>query len=218
MIINDTNGNQWCYVKIPRTGTKEYTSLFDESFANELKNNKFYPQGHAPYSALSTVNDSSVKYFTVVRNPVDRFISSLRYMFERKATDSRISFDIPNDTIHNMVSFFYENFDRNCQPKGKTLADIFTANNEWFIGAFFKTQTFWASDASITVFKYENITEFNDWLTNNFTYDISKLQTLDLIETDMLTHLDFSDPEFVQLVEHLFYEDFTTFNYPLSNS
>jgi hypothetical protein len=216
MIINDTSGNQWCYVKIPRTGTKAYNSLFDESFASELKNNKFYPIGHAPYSTLSTTNDSSVKYFAVVRNPVDRFISSLRYMFERRATDRRISFIIPNDTIHNMVTFFYENFNRNCQPKGNTLGEIFNVQSEWFIGSFFKTQKYWASSSEITVFKYENISEFNNWITNNFTYDISKLEALDLIETDPLNHLDFTDPEFIELVEHLFHEDFITFNYPLN--
>jgi hypothetical protein len=216
MIITDTTDAQWCYVKIPRTGTKAYTSLFDVDFANELKNNKFYPQGHAPYSSLSNIHGAGVQYFAVVRNPVDRFISSLRYMFERKATDPRISFVLPHDTIHNMVNFFYENFDRNCIPKGKTLGEIFNSTSEWFLGAFCKTQKFWTNDSSIRIFKYENISEFNDWLVNNFTYDISKLEHLDLIEIDALGHLDFTDPEFVQLAEHLFHEDFTLLNYPLT--
>lgn len=216
MIITDTSNVQWCYIKVPRTGTKAYTSLFDETFRTELKNNKFYPQGHAPYSALCTTLDSSVQYFSVVRNPVDRFVSSLRYMFERRATDPRISFLIPHDTIHNMVSFFYENFDRNCVPKGRTIPQILSSTNEWFVPTFFTMQKFFVSDSSIRVFKYENITEFNEWLTNNFTYDITKLETLDLIETDVLSNLDFTDPEFVQLAEHLFYEDFLSFNYPLT--
>jgi len=212
-IVTDTYGVNWCYIKIPRTASKAYTSLFDEEFSDNLKKNKYYPIGHAPHFSLRNQLESSTKYFSVVRHPVTRFASCLRYIFQRQYT--YLKDVIPHDTIHNMSSFLYEAFDRNCKPQSKA-NKLLVSELHWFLPGFFKTQVFWLGNDDIKIFKYENLKEFNDWISTNFQININKLEHINSIEVDNLHHLDFNDKEFTILVEYLFHEDFITFNYPLT--
>lgn len=215
MIITDKTNVNWYYIKIPRTATKSYTSLMDPAFARRIQANKFHPQGHSPYFFLSTREPTDTKYFTVVRNPVERFRSSLQYMAYRRQISAGIDFTLPCDTLPNLINFFYENFDRNCVVKTKTLEEIFEVPRPWFVGTFFQTQVWWAGHPDIKVFRYENLPELNTWLSAEFNLDTRTIAHIGAVEHDVLAHLDFTDPDFIKLVEHLFYEDFQMYNYPL---
>ena len=202
-IITDVYGVDWCYIQIPRTASKAYTSLLNKEFADNLRNNKYYPMGHAPYFMLRKTLDPSVKYFSVVRHPVLRFASSLKYIFQRQY--EYIKHIIPHDNVSNIVNFLYDAFDTNFAPE-----------LHWFIPGFFKTQVFWLGNEDIKVFKYENLTLFNNWLSTDFGIDTSQLEHINSIEDNKLSHIDFTDKEFITLIENKFYEDFIAFDYPLT--
>lgn len=216
MILVDINGDEWCYIKIPRTASKAYMCLFDKEFDKNIKENEFYPQGHAPHSNLCKIMKDGTRYFTIVRNPVDRFISSLKYMFMRRDSDYRIHFTLPNETTEQLIEFLYSNFDKNCIPKNKTLEQIFNINLSWFEGSFFRTQAFWADNNVIKVFKYENLIEFNTWLDNRFNIKTTELREVGTTKNYNLSHINFQDINFIKLTEHLFYEDFVKYNYNLT--
>jgi hypothetical protein len=190
----------------------------DPVFARQIQANKFHPQGHSPYFFLSTRQPTDTNYFTVVRHPVDRFRSSLRYMVYRKQLNAGIDFTLPCDTLSNLINFFYENFDKNCVVKNKTVEEIFQVSRAWFVGTFFQTQVWWAGHPDIKVFRYENLSELNTWLSVEFNIDTSVITHLGTIEHDVLAHLDLNAPEFIELAEYMFYEDFEIYNYPLTYS
>ena len=50
----------------------------------------------------------------------------------------------------------------------------------------------------------------------NLGMDTSKLERVGVTKDNKLGHLDFTDTNFVKLLEHLFYDDYKVFNYPAS--
>jgi hypothetical protein len=55
-------------------------------------------------------------------------------------------------------------------------------------------------------------------LSVEFNIDTSVITHLGTIEHDVLAHLDLNAPEFIELAEYMFYEDFEIYNYPLTYS
>ena len=51
---------------------------------------------------------------------------------------------------------------------------------------------------------------------SDFGIDTSQLEHINSIEDNKLSHIDFTDKEFITLIENKFYEDFIAFNYPLT--
>lgn len=234
MIIRDGNNVPWGCIRIPKTGTKAYRLLFEEEVKkrcrcrecygndistgiclNYLADNDVVKHYHRNYSESKVTwsNYTNIRFFTVCRNPIARFTSSLKYLVERSY---KHSYNFPHDSMDNLVEFFYNNFDRNCFPKNeKPISEIFKIEDVSFIGTFFFTQVHWAYNPKVLVFRYENLTEYNTWLEEKFNFDISNLKKVGVAHVNHLEHLDFTSPEFIKLTEHLFHDDFIAYDYPL---
>jgi hypothetical protein len=205
MIISSKITNErWIWVKIPKTGTRAYSQLFNPHPESEL---------HFHYTFHSLYNHHKRQYsgFTVTRHPRTRFISALKHLVSLYQDKC----GVPYNNMKHLVEFFYDNFDRNCVPKqNKTLQEIFQENLTQHHVAFFAPQTFWAYHPKVTWFKYENLQQFNRWIETRLGYDTSKLQQIGKVDKNHLAHLDFQHSSFQKVVHHLFQDDFTLFDYP----
>ena len=225
--------NKYVWIKIPRTATYSYKVLFLEY--NEGTPETNYGHLHYPYI-------EAMQYYgkfpgvTVVRNPLERFISSLKYVVLAKEACAGGECTWKNNPpkgqaceVHNVytdflsstqecVNFFNTNFKKNClinaSGKRTTLHNIFRVCDPRLISAFFITQVRFAYHPNVTIFKYENLEEFNEWIEKELQYDVSKLQHENSSKRINL-NIDFHSPEFIKMVENLFYDDYKIFNYQL---
>jgi hypothetical protein len=216
IVESKITGKKYQWIRVPRTGSTSYTKLFSWKTYAE------YPilHSHLPYDRFRTCDACMgtglyLNAFGVVRNPYDRFISSLYFLIERH-NQSNI-FDIEEDAFCNVCEickkvdivknqekykmeffnfykdektfyeFFYDNFNKNCELKPNlTLYDIFNTKNVSLVSSFFRTQVFWAYHPKVKVFKYENINEFNLWIKNELGYDTDKLERINYSKKDLL--------------------------------
>jgi len=116
----------------------------------------------------------------------------------------------------------YEIFNKNCQYKNiqyKNIHDdlaedlIRSGKGSGGFFALFRTQTEMAYHPKVKIFKYENISEFNNWIENTLGYDVSKLETRNKSET--FTSINTNTNRFKELVEYLFHDDFKLFGYTI---
>ena len=56
--------------------------------------------------------------------------------------------------------------------------------------------------------------EFNTWIQQTLGYDITQIPHENSTD-DVTLDIDINEPEFVKVVEMLFYDDYKVFNYPL---
>ena len=202
MIISSKITNErWIWVKIPKTGTRAYSQLFNPHLESEL---------HFHYTFHSLYDHHQRQYpgFTVIRHPRTRFISALKHLSQLDLLGNT-----PSDTIQNLADFLITNFDKNCVPKN-TLENIFSVDYIKYHESFFQTQVYWAYHPKVTWFKYENLQQFNQWIETRLGYDTSKLQQIGKVDKNHLEHLDFQHSSFQKVVHHLFQDDFTLFDYP----
>jgi hypothetical protein len=47
-------------------------------------------------------------------------------------------------------------------------------------------------------------------------YDISPLEHINSTSESLLPNIDFTDPKITEIAEHLYYDDYKVFNYPMS--
>ena len=234
---------KYIWIKIPRTGTHSYKMFFDRY--NDASDESRIARGvHAHY----TYQDAIKKYkrilpgVTVVRHPVARFYSSLKFMLQQKklcsdsegecwfnkATPGKIcdghnfSTEFLTST-QQCIEFLSENFIKNCYLKRYPtrhnvsrpgINTVFKTNNPMFIQSFFSTQAEFAYHPKIQVFKYEKMHEFNTWIQQTLGYDITQIPHENSTD-DVTLDIDINEPEFVKVVEMLFYDDYKVFNYPL---
>lgn len=84
---------KYFWVRIPRTATNSYENIF---FPERENSNNYYIHSHAPYRQSKDEGfycDHAVKTqngFTVVRNPLTRFISGLKYLRQIKNGSGKI--------------------------------------------------------------------------------------------------------------------------------
>lgn len=247
MIVKSKNTyTKLFWAKIPRTATNTYS----EFFINEMQytvNDITHEHHRYEPMIFCNCNDVYTEYtnlpaISVVRNPISRFVSSLRYLYSFNQNMELNSKKIPNRvcSICHTISvidstedfsqrkfidfyrdettfyeFLYDTFDKNCILKpGLTMGDAFSTANPSFISSFFYTQVYWAYHPKVKIFKYEKLTEFNEWIRANLQYD-----TRNLTHTNSSQHvtfpIDLTTNKFKQLVKHLFYDDFRYFNYDM---
>lgn len=236
MLITSVSGNQYQWIRIPRTATTSYLKLFD---TNDLK----YPRlnVHNKFGKFHTCNKcvnnlSNFSGFTLVRNPIDRFISILYFLIELREntppdetevvvceicnSKSLVSTKVNNNFFKFyenekiFYEFFYDNFGKNCEVKNNH--DVFNTNNRWPTKPFFQTQIYWAYHPKVKVFKYEEIHKFNQWIKNELGYDTSKLEKINFSKKEKLKdiiNIDFSSDKFKELAKYLFHDDFLYFGY-----
>lgn len=201
------------WIKIPRTATYAYSRLFG------LYNSELLQQPKHTHEAYWQLKDiEMLPAFTVVRNPVDRFFSVLSHYLhlqERCKQGNCIyesppciwhSINIPTDSEQSLYEFFSEHCTSN-------IAD---AKSQMILSdTIFRTQTWYAYHPKVKIFRYENITEFNDWLSIALGYDVSPLQRVNETQPKFLHNIDKRHPAFIKTAEYLYNIDFKTFNYPL---
>jgi len=94
MIINSkvsTKRYQW--IRVPRTATMAYSELFFPSTSSDIPN----LHTHLRYNEFSTCSDCvnykkmNLDAFTVVRNPIDRFKSSIYFVASRRQLHSQFN-------------------------------------------------------------------------------------------------------------------------------
>ncbi len=244
VIKSKITNKKYQWIRIPRTATMSYSNLFSEKY----KSGHIIGHTHHIYNEFShcdTCKDMvefNLDAFTVVRNPISRFISSLYFVVGRKHNETIFNrmdklceicekvvpmdiTDIPSP--YNFFEFykdekvfyefFYDNFNKNCHPKpGLNLYNIFQINNISLISSFFKTQVHWTYHPKVKIFRYEEINKFNNWIEENLGYDTSQLTHINASRKKELSdviNIDFTTDKFKKLVKHLFYDDFRYFNY-----
>jgi hypothetical protein len=208
IITSKIDNTKYQWIRVPRTATMAYGSLF---LSNKINDNPFI-HSHLTYNNFFTCDDCinyekmNLDAFALVRNPVDRFISSIYFMASRRENlekDDQISknfnkyceicgkvelVDTDREKYKNIFlrfyenesffyDFFYNNFNKNCQLKpGLNIYSVFDTDDVSLVSSFFYTQVYWAYHPKIKVFKYENISEFNKWIENKLGYDTTQLK------------------------------------------
>jgi len=231
IVTSKINDIEYFYIKIPRTATVSYERLFFpdiEPLALHM-HHLYYEYKHMPG-------------FTVIRNPVTRFISGLHQIRKLQLNPQLIS-DVTHtyDVKQNKISFedykvrgtnftdifqsedffydfFYTSFYKNCEPKCVVDYNFLTNLRLVFdtdgrvIPAFFITQVRWAYFPQVQIFRYENLTEFNAWIEQELGYDTSTLKRLNASDGNGVG-IDVTSNKFKELTKYLFYDDFKYFNY-----
>jgi len=201
MIISSKITNEkWIWVKVPKTGTRAYLKMFYPELDSSL-------HFHFTFHTLYDHHQRKHPGFTVIRHPRTRFISALKHLSQLDLLGN-----MPSDTIENLTDFLFTNFDKNCVPK-HTLENIFSVDYLKYHESFFQTQVYWAYHPKVTWFKYENLQQFNKWIETRLGYDTTKLQQIGKTDKHHLNHLDFQHSAFQKVVQHLFQDDFTLFDY-----
>jgi hypothetical protein len=244
VIKSKINNKSYQWIRIPRTATISYSSLFFDN------SNIDYPKGHTHYrynqfsrcKKCAETPELNLPAFTMVRSPVDRFISSVYFLVGRKldkfaprkmytlcdmcqefilseANNGTASLDFFNFYKNEQIfyEFFYDNFNKNCELKiGLDFYKIFDVTDISLVTSFFRTQVYWAYHPKVKVFKYEEIGKFNNWIEETLGYDTSQLTHTNASrkkELNDIINIDFTTDKFKNLVKHLFYDDFRYFNY-----
>lgn len=215
LVSSSVNNNKWIWVKVPKTGTRAYSLLFHAQGEDE-----FYKDGfrffhlHQSFHNLYIHHGKRYSGFTVVRHPKTRFISALKHLADLHVSHPQHTTNLPFASIDSLVYFLFNNFDKNCIPKdNRTIEEIFGLHFSSYYNSFFKTQTFWAYHPKINIFRYEELDTFNNWIEMQLGFNTKTLQRVGEIKTNHLEHLDFSSPKFDAIVQHLFYDDYRSFNY-----
>jgi hypothetical protein len=241
ILSSKITNHQYQWIRIPRTGTTSYLNLFN---INDLK----YPRlnVHNQFGKFHVCENCRnllppQRGFSVVRHPKERFISMIYFLVDLKEnpeeektrtavcenckiialTKSRVNTNFfkfyENEKI--FYEFFYDNFNKNCELKaGVDYQSIFKTDGNWPGNPFFLTQVHWAYHPRVKIFKYENLTEFNDWIETEFGFNTKLLRRTNVSPREALTkilNINFSDNKFNNLVKYLFYDDFSCFGYDI---
>ena len=111
--------------------------------------------------------------------------------------------------------FIYSNFNKNCEKKYNcSNDDIFSIKDTSYLDSMFKTQMHWAYHPKVKIFKYENLSEFNNWLNTTLGYDFKNIPKINS-NSHVKLPIDTTTKKFKQLVQYLFYDDFKAFGYAL---
>ena len=204
------NDNSYAWVKIPKTATRSYSELVDNTT----------PHSHMPYSVM-TKKFGEYPCVTVVRDPYTRFVSSMRHVFG--ALNAQIThphhvnhliYSIPLNNTTNFCNFFYKFYDKNCISFDPMVHHKIAYHNIQMYHPFFQTQTSMIRTATNPlIFKYENLNEFNIWLETEIGIDTSKLSYVGKSEKIIPFNIDLESEEIKSLVKYLFEEDYVQFNY-----
>lgn len=173
------------FVHIPKTGGTSIKKFL------QVKNleiwNRSWPMGHDPYFELESMNDLDNAFkFSVVRNPYTRTYSYYHHF--KFQNNSDISF---RDFL-NLIRL----------KKSTPQTPMISYNQSFYV--FDKNGNMNLSK----LYKYENLEEFED----NFQIKLDRLRKGDY--TGKAYQKDYTE-DLINLVRHLFLEDFINFNYSL---
>lgn len=205
MIVKSlVTGLDWIWIRIPKTATRAYRSIF--------------PMGNEPHTHWS-YRESIEKYgdigraFSVVRNPVNRLKSGITHDIDEFKT---IYPDKPYPDwmldIEVLCDVFFDMMGENCTVKNQPLYDKLV----WEAGMMcevLKTQCSAVNYPEVKVFHYENLNEFNTWITNTLGLYAANIQVSGASDYTKYNWLDFSNPRFTELCKLIYKEDYEVYGY-----
>jgi hypothetical protein len=228
MILTSLLDNkQYFWIKVPRTATISYKNFFLKYYQSDDITCEHHDPAkgklhmHHKYTELCQLYNTKLPGVTVVRHPLTRFVSGL-HMIKLLTSETECPHDKRTfanldssflDNTSTMIDYFKTFFGKNCQVTA-TFQDMFLSEEEKFIKSFFEPQMAYVYNPNVTWFKYENIQEFNTWISTTLGYDTTEIKRDNESRKHLLAHLDFSNPEFIKHVELMFYDDYKVFNYP----
>lgn len=209
-------GEKYFWIKVPRTATVAYQQLFLKYYAGDVHCEVHDPalgtlHTHYPYAKLCEMYREQLPGITVVRHPLKKFISGLHQL---KQLSYEHNFEVPflNDTS-SCVEFLTTYFGKNCYSTAD-ISDVVPGVDPMISISFFYMQLPFMYHPKVTWFRYEELENFNTWITEHLGYDVSLLTRTNESNKHLLSHLDFSSPEFVKTVENMFYDDYKILGYP----
>lgn len=243
IVTSSVTGEKYFWVKVPRTGTHAYQRLF---FPELHQDKTWIFHSHATFAdftrSMCVKKPHIERGVSVVRHPLQRFISGLKYLQMKYRTYTPQTFlyvcefcgdtseitkqqyqqhtgtpDVVLNFLQNedmFYDFIYSYFDRNCVLKsGYTWEEVFQTENTGMVHAIFKSQMFFAYHPKVKIFQYENIHEFNAWIET--ALGISTIPLMKEVNTSTHQHLaiDVTTKKFQDLVRYLFRDDFKVFGY-----
>ena len=209
------NGDEWVWIKIPKTATISYRTLFFPELPSRTN------QVHVPWHQIPEFK--TTPGFTVVRNPISRFKSVVGHLMNNTRTHFNFEFTDTDD----LVSFF-EQHEEYLTNNAETLSETWvketfqlsaltcnTCNMSYpgFFKAMFSSQVFWAYHPNMKVFKYEDLSSFNNFIVNVLGYDATQIVHANKTEQDKISHIDFTDSRIVSFVKRLYTVDYEAFGY-----
>lgn len=229
LVKSKINGKEWLWVNIPKTAST--TTM--KTFFPEME---YYNQIHSPYIELEQqfgIHD----VFTVVRNPVTRFMSGLNHIFsvcecnkcivdlsEPPTTEDVILFlkDVLylKQNTHNFFQTLYRNrvntlyLDVVKSFQKRFYKKILIGDVDCVRWTLVMSQNFMLEGAkNIKVFKYENIEEFFAFMNIELGYTVITERFRNY--TNKLTNINSSNSTLQTLIYELHKKDFELYNYNL---
>lgn len=198
---------KYIWIRIPRTASKTYGKVFFPDGNYEHKHSNYYHEAYT-YGEMNA--------FSVVRHPYTRFVSSIKFMMKQqklKGKVDRFNFTIPCTNTQILCDFFEDNLEKlkNCFSN-IDYHEVFRTMNTDFVKLFFIPQHHYAGFAPVKIFKYEELSKFNEWIETKLGYDTSKTEVFNS-SADELQHIDFQNPRLIKVVQRLFYDDYKVFDY-----
>ena len=98
LVTSKITGNKYQWIKVPRTGTISYSAIFDQTpVSHGIKMHRHHVYNEFYRCNECTMEFSKLKAFTLVRNPVSRFKSSMNFMVSKYKNRNNIK---PNVIVH----------------------------------------------------------------------------------------------------------------------
>ena len=209
-------GEKYFWIKVPRTATTAYQDFFLNYYSNDEITCEMHDPAkgthhmHYTYTALCKLYNQKFTGVTVIRHPLKRFISSLHKLKELAIQEN---FELPFlESTTSCIDFLSKHFGKNCHTTA-SFQDLFLGADPIITISFFYSQIYFIYNPKVIWFKYENIEEFNDWITENLGYDLSLLTQKNNSDKKSLSHIDFTHPDFIKTVENMFYDDYKVLGY-----
>jgi hypothetical protein len=211
------SGEKYFWIKVPRTATIAYNELFLRYYKDDVLRCQTHDPAkgtlhmHYSYVSLCELYNQKLSGVTVVRHPFTRFVSGLHQL---KLLSLEHNFKVPFlESTSSCIEFLQKHFGKNCNTSADIRDLILEADPTMSI-AFFHLQIYFMYNPKVTWFKYESIHDFNDWITEKLGYDVNLLTRTNESNKELLSHLEFTNREFVEVVENMFYDDYKFLNYP----
>lgn len=199
------DGQEWIWVRIPKTATRAYRTVFQMA-------------GDEPHSHLS-YNEAIEKYgnvgkaFSVIRNPVDRLKSGITHdVDEFKKIYPNRQYPSWMLDIELLCDVFFNILGENCQIRNKQ-AYYALSWEAGMMAEVLKTQASAVNHPEVKVFKYENLEEFNKWINNTLGLNASYVEVNGASDYAKYNWLDFSNPRFTELCKLIYKEDYEVYKY-----
>jgi len=200
MAIFKQNNNSCYFVHIPRTGGRYVSSLFENSKEVECKYHKIHTQRvsgidvthlHYPWYEMH-FNVQNIPHITVVRNPYDKFHSTVKNMHH-----------MHNLTYDDLID--EESFSKFIQ---KQITDQ-SFHNNWFL----QQSMFISPKTHVWKYEWGFGKEFRDWVFEKTSINISvETTTYDMFNEETSEQYDF-DERVKPNIKKFYERDFIELNY-----